>query len=117
MTERHKTRRYIAIFVTIFVFLLVIGYTLYEFQRVANGPRITVTSPKNGALISTSGIAVVGTAQNISDISLNDRKIFIDEEGNFNEKVFLSYGYNTIVLKATDRFGQKTEKILELIYK
>ncbi len=117
MTERRKTRKYIAIIIAIFVLVLILGYTLYEFQRVANGPRITITSPQNGSLISTSEVEIVGTAQNINDISLNDRKIFIDEQGNFTEEVFLAYGYNTIVLRATDKFGQKTEKILELIYK
>ena len=48
---------------------------------------------------------------------MNDRKIFIDQQGNFKEKILLSYGYNIITMKANDKFGRNTKKKLELIYK
>ena len=56
-------------------------------------------------------------AKNIKDISLNDRKIFIDEQGNFKEQLLLSYGYNVFKIKANDKFGRSVEKIVEIIYK
>ena len=48
---------------------------------------------------------------------MNDRQMFTDEEGEFSEKLLLSYGYNIITVKAKDRFGRETKKTLELIYK
>ncbi len=41
----------------------------------------------------------------------------MDEEGNFKEKVLLSYGYNALELKASDKFGSNTEKVVEVVYK
>ncbi len=117
MTERYKTRKNIRIAIISLLLLLLVGYTAYEIQRVAYGPRINITSPKNGALVSDSLVEVTGIAQNIKDISLNDRKIFIDEKGNFSESVLLSYGYNVLTMKASDKFGRETEKIIEVIYK
>lgn len=117
MTERHKTRKYLKIFAISFLLILVLGYTGYEIHKVVFGPRILVTYPQNGALLSTPTLEITGVASNIKDISLDDRKIFIDEQGNFTEEVLLSYGYNTIVLRATDKFDRKTEKVLEVIYK
>jgi hypothetical protein len=116
MTERHKTRKYLRILIICLVLLLLLGYTAYEIQRVAFGPRIQILSPENGALVSTSTLEVTGVAANIKDISLDDRPIFIDEKGNFTEEVLLSPGYNTIVLKADDKFGRNTEKVLEVVY-
>ena len=117
MTDRHKTRIWIKITLICVFSLFVIGYAFYEIQRIVYGPRIDITTPKNGALVSQSLVEITGKAQNIKDISMNDGKIFIDEAGNFDEKILLSYGYNLITLKASDKFGRKTEKTLEIVYK
>lgn len=117
MTDRHTTRKLIKIIIISIILLILGGYTAYEIQRLAFGPEIEVLSPQNGSLVSNSLVEVSGVAQNIKDISLNDRKIFIDEKGNFKENLLLSYGYNTITVKASDKFGRNTEKVLEVIYK
>lgn len=117
MTDRHKTRELIKILIISIILLILFGYTTYEIQRVAFGPRIEVTSPKNGSSILSSLTKITGIAKNIKEISLNDRKIFVDEQGNFSEEILLSYGYNAVVLKASDKFGRNTEKIIELVYK
>jgi len=117
MTDRHATRRFIKFLIISIILLCVFGYTAYEIQKIVFGPKIEVISPINGSLISNPLAEVSGIAKNIKDISLNDKKIFIDEEGNFTEKLLLSYGYNTITIKASDKFGRNTEKIIEVIYK
>jgi len=117
MTERNKTKRYLFVAIIIAFVLLMVGYTAYEIQKVVFGPRITILSPENGFLATSSAIEIIGTAKNIQDISLDDNKIFTDEQGNFKEELLLSYGYNIITLKANDKFGRGTEKKLEIIYK
>ncbi|MFA5651798.1 MAG: hypothetical protein WC933_00310 [Candidatus Paceibacterota bacterium] len=117
MTDRHTTRKLLQIILISAIILFIFGYTAYEIQRIIFGPRIEVLSPQNGSLISNSLTEVSGIAKNINSISLNDRKIFIDEQGNFKEEVLLSYGYNVITIKASDKFGRNTEKIIEVIYK
>jgi hypothetical protein len=117
MTDRHATRKLLQIIIISIVVLILFGYTAYEIQRVVFGPRIVVLSPKNGSLISNSLTEITGVAKNINDISMNDRKIFVDEQGNFKEEVLLSYGYNAITIKASDKFGRTAEKIVEVIYK
>ncbi len=117
MTDRHATKRLLKTLVISIILLFLLGYTTYEIQKVMFGPRIEVTSPVNGSLISNSFTEISGVAKNIKDISMNDRKIFIDEQGNFKEHILLSYGYNAITIKATDKFGRNTEKMVEVIYK
>ena len=97
--------------------IFIFGYSFYEIQKVVFGPKITVSNPTNGEIVSESLIKITGQSKNVQDISLNDRKIFIDEKGNFNEEMLLSYGYNVLTLKANDKFGRNTQKTLEVIYK
>ena len=117
MTDRHSTKKILKVVFISIILLCLIIYTAYEIQRVAFGPKIEILSPKNGALATSSLTEIIGLAKNIKDISLNDRKIFIDEAGNFKEKLLLSPGYNSIIIKANDKFNRKTEKVIELIYK
>ena len=102
----------------VFAILLVaiLGYTYFQMQNIVTGPVITITEPKNGAVLTSSHIEVIGTTKNISNINLNDRQIFIDESGAFKEKLLLSPGYNIITLRAKDKFGRETKNVLELVY-
>ncbi len=99
------------------MFVFLFGYTFYEIHRVIFGPSITIMTPTNGATVSDSLLEVSGMAKNIKEITLNGRNIFMDENGNFQEEVLLSYGYNTLQIKANDKFGSNTEKVVEVIYK
>ncbi|MEK9201514.1 MAG: hypothetical protein AAB944_00930 [Patescibacteria group bacterium] len=92
-------------------------YIFYQGKSIIEGPLISIQSPINGATITSSLIEVRGISDNIARISLNDRPIFIDEEGFFKEKILLSPGYNIIKLTAADKFGRVKEQILELIYR
>lgn len=117
MTDRRATKRLLKIIIISFFLLCFLGYTGYEIQKLFMGPKIVILSPTNGAVISNSEVEVSGTTKNINDISLDDRKIFVDEQGNFDEKLLLSYGYNVISIKASDKFGRKVEKVVEVTYK
>ena len=99
------------------IIILIIGvYSFYQARKLIAGPEINIKSPENGATVSQPLVDITGTASNIKDISLDDRPIFIDQQGNFDEKLLLPSGYTIITLKAHDRFKHYTEKTLELYY-
>ncbi|MBI2618339.1 hypothetical protein HYW58_02725 [Candidatus Kaiserbacteria bacterium] len=101
-----------------FIILLlgILGYTYFQMHNLVIGPVITIKTPQNGATLFASLTEVVGTTKNISEITINDRRIFIDETGVFKEKLLLSPGYNIITLHAKDKFGRTTNRTLELVY-
>ena len=106
--------------------LIVSGISLVSFSLIVliffqsreflSGPTIEIRAPSNGATLSTSLIHIEGIAKRVSFITLNDRQIYVDENGKISEELLLQYGYNIISIKATDRFNRKVEKRLELIY-
>ncbi|MBI2096201.1 MAG: hypothetical protein HYT43_01040 [Candidatus Taylorbacteria bacterium] len=97
--------------------LFIVVYSLYQTRNLRRGPEIIIQSPLNGAVFAESPVTIRGIAKRISDISLNDRKIFVDREGQFKDDVMLLAGYNAVKIEAEDKFGRKTQKILELTYK
>lgn len=110
------TNKSLKIAVIIAISIIAIGYGLISSKTLIKGPEIEITEPKNGETLSKSLISITGIAKNISFITLNDRQIYVDNNGNFKETLLLSYGYNIISIKAYDRFKRKIEERLELVY-
>jgi len=115
--SRRETKFYLKALIIILFLLVIFGYGAFEIWNYATGPKIIVTQPQNGVVISESLITIEGQVKNVKKISLNDRPIVIDEVGNFKEQVLLSYGYNVLLLKAEDRFNKETSQELQLVYK
>ena len=107
----------ITIALTVIIAGTILGYAYLKTKDYIAGPQVTILSPSNGAALSDLIVEVVGTAKNISSISLDDRNIFVDEQGTFKEKLLLYPGYNIITVKAEDRYKRSVEKKLELIVK
>ncbi len=94
----------------IVLFAIIIAYAVWNGRNLLLGPRIKVLSTN----FPENPITVRGLAKNVSFISLNDRQIYADKEGNFSEEVLLLPGYNIINISGRDRFGQETSYTLKL---
>ena len=114
---REKIKKIIKLGLSSLVILLVMGFVVFGSRNIVLGPQIKIETPTNGKTAESSLVEIRGFAKNISEIKMNGRNIFIDEDGKFKEKMLLSYGYNTIVIEGRDRFGRKEIKKLELVYK
>jgi hypothetical protein len=54
--------------------------------------------------------------KNIQNITLNNKPLLIDKDGNFTETLLLFPGYNVSVISANDKFKRTTEYKMELVY-
>jgi len=115
--SRRETKFYLKVIVITLFLIALLGYGIFEVWNYATGPKIILSTPADGAVVSESLISIAGQVKNVKEITLNDRPIVIDEAGYFDENILLSYGYNVLELKAEDRFGKKTEQKLQLVYK
>lgn len=97
--------------------LVIFGYTAFQANKIIRGPIIEIEFPKDGSTIHSTLVQISGRAKNIAYINLNDRKIYTDTNGYFEEELLLSTGYNIIKLDASDKFGSYTEKQLKLVLK
>jgi hypothetical protein len=115
MNARFRTLFKIAI-----ALIFLAAFALYGFNRAGgflDGPKLSISYPQDGQTISNSELTVKGETQNISQIYLNGRKIFVNEEGFFEEGLLLARGYNIIEVKVEDKFGRKISKLIRVILK
>lgn len=95
--------------------LLLVWYGLFQARYLIAGPALTLD--ETVAQSYDEPIAhLTGTAKNVTSLTLNDRPIFVDEEGTFNELLVLERGYTIMTLKAYDRYGRSIEIAKPLIY-
>jgi hypothetical protein len=105
----------IKVFCSIFIGVIIVGYSLFSARHIIKGPSIVVITPQNGELTKDNFVEIKGKSENLNYISLNDRQIFIDDEGNFKEKLILYEGENTLKLYGKDKFGRETTKYLQVV--
>jgi len=96
--------------------LVIVGYTLFNARLLIWGPQINDIDPVDGSVFESGLIKVSGTTRNITQISLNDRTIFIDESEKFEENILLSPGLNIIKLHGKDKFDREINHILNYVY-
>ena len=117
--HRESPRRLLKITITIFVFLALGGYGLFQAREILTGPTLTIDQPKDGMTVSSSTspeITISGEARNISFLSLNGLQIFTDGNGKFSRQVALLQGLNVVSLEAKDKFNKSVKKSLQVIY-
>ncbi len=113
MMRNRGIRRIAVIIATVLIF----GYAAFEARGMLRGPIIVIEDPLSGATITEGLIRITGYAKNVQAITMNDRTIFLSEEGRIEEPVALLEGYNEVVFEGTDRFGKMTVVELVLVYK
>lgn len=98
--------------------LFLVSYGIFNAREVLFGPTIEIFSPT-----TTEGetrentITIKGRAKNVVFLSINERPIFIDTEGLFEEKLLLTPWFNIIEIKGRDRFKNEVQKTIKIYYK
>ncbi len=106
----------VKISIIVLVVTAIAGYSYFQSRNLIRGPLVSLSMLPTGSTVASALVAVKGTASNISFISLNDRQIFVDKDGKFNEELLLSPGYNMWTIQAKDKFGRIVTKKIELVF-
>lgn len=97
--------------------LLLVSYGIFNARNLIMGPEIEIFSPNQNIETGQNVVAIKGKVKNMTFLSLNQKPIFVDMEGLFEEKLLLSPGSNIIEIKATDRFKNEIQKTIQVYYK
>jgi hypothetical protein len=80
-------------------------------------PKLEITSPTDHQSITDKGsVNLLGTTQNVTRLTVNDRTIIVGSNGKFNTMYSLTPGDNVLVFTATDASGNQTRKELTVNY-
>ncbi len=113
--DTYSLRTLLKYWLTAVLVLLVIGFVVFQARFLITGPRIVLrdfpTGPQN-----ERQIVITGDAYNISRLWLNDRQIYTDTTGRFEEAIVLENGYTIATLRAEDRYGRTTTLSRPLVF-
>ncbi len=110
----NKMKKNIRVIAVIVFFILFILYGAFETIKLFLGPSLVIDSPKNLETVNDPHITLKGTVKRVSYITVNDRQIFADISGNFEDKLLLLPGYNIIEVAVRDRFGKEKDQTLKI---
>jgi hypothetical protein len=88
-------------------------------DRVA--PTISITSPSTSRALKKSNesrVQILGNATDssgIAEVTINGTMATIDANGNFSGEAFLKIGENTLLVSATDTFGNTASKSITVV--
>ena len=116
MTRKKDVKFFIKIFVPLLFVMIIIGYGYFRAKDLIQGVQITIYEPRNNSTFTESLFEIKGKITKSSAVYINDWKIFLDENGDFKEKLLFFPGYNIITVRTEDRFKRVTENKLELVY-
>ena len=102
---------HVRIIISLFLVFSVGVYAFFRAQSFLFGPDLTILSPIPYQYVSQE-FTLKGFAENTAYLSINDRRMYPDEDGFFEKNLVLPTGYTIVKLYARNR--QKRERIIYL---
>lgn len=115
MINSTNTGKKIEIGIFLFIFIVAILYGSFRAVPLLSGPSIEIYSPKDGTRVASTTFEISGRTLRAKEITLQGKPISINTEGYFTERLVGSLPYTIIVLVATDRYGRREEKVLNVV--
>ena len=99
------------------LFLILVGLYFYrEIGFLTKAPALEVSQPPTDITIKQETFEIIGTTDPSAYLTVNDKEVYINKEGNFKTEVNLLEGVNTITIQAKNRFDKINEIIRRIIY-
>jgi hypothetical protein len=104
-------------FLLIISAILIVGYGFFNAREFILGPSIEIMNKNEFREVGKNIVTIKGIAKNTVYLTLNEKPVYLDRDGNFEEKLLLSPGFNTIQMYGRDRFKKETLEELKIYYK
>lgn len=98
----------------IIIFIIFLGYMLFQYRYAFLNPPLNIDSPKNMALISSQKVTVTGKTDSNATIYVNSDAVSVDQNGNFQKIINVFPGKTTITVKAINKFSRVTQKTIQI---
>ncbi len=92
----------------------------YLIVRDSEAPILDIIEPKDGSVIELKKnrtLTIKGKTEPEAKVTINDRLVLADKEGNFSTNYYLAEGKNELKFTATDKATNKTERKIEVEFR
>lgn len=95
--------------VVISLVVILFAYILFQYRYAIISPSLEVDFPKEGAVVSSQTITVLGKTDSNSTVFINNEPSIVGSDGSFKKTITVFSGETKITIKAINSFGkQKT---------
>ncbi len=109
------TPKLVSIGVGVLFVLISVGYIVFQLVAIASPPKLVITEPKPGQVISDSVVSVLGKTEPGTTLKINDQTIFVDSNGDFKASVGVTNGQKELAFKASDKFNHEVKRVVSVI--
>ncbi len=95
-------------------FISIAWYFYKETGKFAEVPRLLIFKPMNNSVIQGSSTEIMGVTDVGNKIMVNGQSIFVNEKGEFRERISLKSGVNKLKIESSNKFGKRVEKEINL---
>ena len=104
-------------FLVMVAVLIVVGFVVYQFSSFFIGPRLEVTSPKEGEVIEKNIVDVKGVTDPYASVVVNKEDVYVKLDGSFKKTLYLFEGKKQILVITKNRNGKETRKTINVTVK
>lgn len=110
------TPRLVTVLVSLAVLAILGFYLWHQISSFNSKPYLVMQNPLSDTVVREREFHLTGQAEKGADLKLNDQRIKMDAEGNFDEMVNLKEGKNVFVIEVKNRFNKLTTREFNIIY-
>lgn len=109
------TPKKLTLILAILVICLIFGFFWHQVSYLLYPPFIKLEKPASNFSITDYAIEVAGQTEPSASLTINGRKVSVNEEGYFNSIITLDSGLNMLTIEAKDRFGRTSTLIRKIM--
>lgn len=94
--------------ILLLVFIVLLIYILFQYRSAIFNPSLSVSFPKENAVISSQTVTIVGKTDSNSTVFINSELAVLDKDGNFKKTINVFPGKAKITIKSVDNFNKTT---------
>lgn len=98
-----KFNRWMGVSLLVFVLLT---FLLWNINSIFRPPKLEIFSPLDGAIVFQRQLEIKGKTIKEAEITINNRSILVDVNGNFSALIDLQNGLNLIKISAKKRYSR-----------
>ena len=102
------------IIITVLI-LICASYLIYYINNIVSPPKILIIYPQKDQVIKKSNITIIGKTEPEINITINNKKILLSDEGNFSENINLNTGINVITIVGQKKYSKQQVIVRNII--
>lgn len=102
------------IVVIILIFVVFMGYLLFQYRYAFLNPPLNIISPQNNTVISSSTIDVIGRTDANATVYIDKNITSVNQNGNFSKTINVFPGETVITVRVINKFSRETEQQIKV---